>query len=266
MQSTLARRSGAAVFLAIAVAAPAGAQVDYRNLDDDRPTIVEDAYPAERYAFEWLVPYRVERERSGTVVHAFLPELEYGIVRNAHVGVKAPLVARRRGGVTETGLSGLRLFALYNLNTEGPRLPALALRTDVALPLGRFGGEATQLGVKAMATRSWGPIRLHLNTALRFGPDRVMPLAEGLDRWWYGAALDRTLFRQSVLVIAELYARRAVTADPVEVSASLGLRWQWRPTTVIDVGVSRGLRQRIGPTYAVTVGISNAFALPGLMP
>jgi hypothetical protein len=38
------------------------AQMDYRNLDDDRPTRVEDAYPAERYAFELIV-----RPRCGTM-------------------------------------------------------------------------------------------------------------------------------------------------------------------------------------------------------
>jgi hypothetical protein len=107
---------------------------------------------------------------------------------------------------------------------------------------------------------------VHLNAAYRFGPDSAPAVVEGLERWWYGAALDRTLFRQSLLVVGEVYARRAVEAAPVEVNAALGLRWQWRPTTVLDVGVSRGLRDAVGPDYAVTVGISNAFAIAGLMP
>jgi hypothetical protein len=65
IRPTCARWAVPASVLTIAVAAPAAAQIDYRNLDDDRPTRVEDAYPAERYAFELLIPYRFERGRGG---------------------------------------------------------------------------------------------------------------------------------------------------------------------------------------------------------
>lgn len=264
MQPTLARWAGAASVLAIAV--PAGAQIDYRNLDDDRPTRVEDAYPAERYAFELLIPYSFEREQGGGWVQASLLELAYGIVRNAHVGVKAPLAAVGNGGTTDWGLSGIRALALYNFNTESRRLPALSLRTDAVFPVGGLAGSETHVGVQAIATRSWGRHRLHLNAAYRFGRDGTPAATESLDRWWYGAALDRTLFRHSVLVIGEVYARRAVDGAPVEVNGSLGLRWQWRPTAVIDVGIGRGLRQGLGPAFAMTIGVSNAFAIAGLMP
>jgi hypothetical protein len=188
------------------------------------------------------------------------------MIHNGHLGVKAPLAAVRDAGATEWGLSGLRVFALYNFNTESPLLPALSLRTDVTFPVGSFAGSETQVALKAIATRSWGRHRIHLNAAYRLGADGEPAVVESADRWWYGAAVDRTLFRQSVLVIGEVYARRIIEAAPVEVNASLGLRWQWRPTTVLDIGVSRRLRDNVGPDYAVTVGISNAFAIAGLMP
>ncbi|HEX9704344.1 MAG TPA: hypothetical protein VGA20_03790 [Gemmatimonadales bacterium] len=242
------------------------AQIDYRNLDDDRPVRVEDAYPVERYAFELLIPYSFERERGGNSVHASVLELAYGAFRNTHVGVKAPLAAVRDAGSTAWGLAGLRAFALYNVNTESPLLPALSLRGDVTFPVGPFGGSETQVGLKAIATRSWGRSRVHVNAAYRFGPDSAPAAVEGLERWWYGAAVDRTLFRQSLLVVAAVYAKKLVEAAPVEVNASLGLRWQWRPNTVLDVGLSRRLRNAVGPDYAVTFGISNAFAIAGLMP
>jgi len=243
------------------------AQIDYRNLDDDRPTRVEDAYPAERYAFEFLIAYSYARDRTGAVIQASVPELEYGIIRNAQVGLKAPLAGVRASGATTTwGLSGLRAFALYNFNTEGLRLPAVALRIDAAFPVGSLGGDETQVSLKGIVTRSWGPTRLHLNGAVRLGRDAPGPAVEGIDRWWYGAALDRTLFRHSLLVVAEVYALKAVEGAPVEVNTSLGLRWQWRPTAVLDLGISRGLRQDLGPEYAFTVGISHAFAIAGLMP
>jgi hypothetical protein len=264
------QRSTFAVIVAVVLSVgptvrPSDAQIDYRNLDDDRPVRVEDAYPAERYAFEFLIPYSLERERGGSFVHASVLELEYGVIRNGHVGVKAPVAAVRDAGATDWGLAGLRVFALYNFNTESPVLPALSLRTDVTFPIGSFAGSEADVGLKAVATRSWGRNRIHLNAAYRFGSDGTPAVVEAADRWSYGAAMDRTLFRQSLLVIGEVYARK-IEAAPVEVSAALGLRWQWRPTTVLDLGVSRRLRDDVGPDYAVTVGISNAFAIAGLMP
>ncbi len=247
-------------------AAPLGAQIDYRNLDDDRPTRVEDAYPVERYAFEFLIPYTLERERDGATVHASVLELEYGLLRNTQIGVKAPLAAVRSGGTTTTGLSGLRVFALYNFNTESMVLPAFSLRTDVTFPVGALGGSHTHVTVKGIATRSFGRTRLHLNGAYGFGPDGTPAAVESAERWWYGAAVDRTLFRQSLLLVGEVYALRVLQSAATAVNASLGLRWQWRPTAVIDLGISRGLRKGLGPEYAVTIGVSNTFAIAGLMP
>ena len=256
------------VAAALLAAGPAclAAQIDYRNLDDDRPTRIEDAYPAERFAFELLLPYSYARARGGAVVQASVLELEYGIFRNAHIGLKAPLAAVRAGGNTTSGLSGLRAFALYNFNTEGPFLPAIALRADAAFPIGSLGGDETQIAIKGILTRSWGRNRLHVNGAVRVAGGDAGPAVEGVEDWWYGGAVDRTLFRHSLLLVGEVYALREASAAPVAVNASLGLRWQWRPTTVLDIGISRGLRNGLGPDYAVTVGISNAFAIAGLMP
>ena len=260
----------ALVAVAILAAAPGvrlAAQIDYRNLDDDRPVRIEDAYPAERFAFEFLVPYSYERDRTGAVLQASVLELEYGILRNAQIGLKTPLAGvRASGATTKWGLSGLRAFALYNFNTESKLLPAVALRADATFPVGSLGGDETQVSLKGIVTRSWGRHRLHLNGAVRLGRDAPGPLVEGLERWWYGAALDRTFFRHSVLLVGEVYASRDVATSPVEINASLGLRWQWRPTAVLDVGISRRLRNDLGPDYAVTVGISNAFAIVGLIP
>ena len=71
----------------------AAAQIDYRNLDDDRPVVTEDAYPIERYAFELIAPYTYESEADGARLHALVPEVAYGILSNAQLGVKAPLAA-----------------------------------------------------------------------------------------------------------------------------------------------------------------------------
>ena len=242
------------------------AQIDYRNLDDDRPTLIEDAYPAERYAFEFLTPWRFSRDRMGGTVHGFIPEFEYGMFRNMHLGLKIPIAGVSAPGGREWGLSGLRLFAMYNFNTESRMLPALSLRSDAVFPLGSLAGEGTRVSVKAIATRSWGRYRVHLNGAYTLGRDRPLAAVEAANKWWYGAAIDRTLFRRSVLVLGEVYALRTVSAEPVQVNASIGLRAQLTPYMVLDMGLARRLRRAAGPDLEVTAGFTRAFAIPGFMP
>ncbi len=245
----------------------ARAQIDYRNLDDDRPVKSEDAYAIERFAFEFLLPYGIERGRGGDVHHAIVPELAYGLFRNFHLGLKVPLAGADPGpGGTAWGLSGVRVFALYNVNTETPALPAVSIRLDGYQSAGSLGGTGTRGGVKLIATRSFGRQRVHLNGAWGFGDFATRAAVEGGERWWYGAAVDRTFFRQSLLLVAETYALRTTDADPVQVNASLGFRWQWTPTLVLDAGLSRGLRRGLGPDAALTIGFSHAFALGALMP
>lgn len=243
----------------------AAAQIDYRNLDDERPVFTEDAYPIERHAFEFLLPYRYESEAGGGKVHSTVLELGYGIFDNAQVGVHVPFAVVDEGTLREAGLSGVQPFILYNFNTEGPWLPALALRADLSLPVGSLGGKGTRGTIRAIATRSWGLTRLHINALRSFGPEEELSVAEPARRWTYSAAVDRTILRRSLLLIGEIVTSRALADAPVEVNAGVGLRWQWTPTIVLDVGVSRRLR-KTGPDVGLTLGFSHAFAVRGLMP
>jgi len=241
------------------------AQIDYRNLDDDRPVVTEDAYPIERYAFEFLAPYRFEAEAGGQL-HTAVPEAEYGLARNAQVGIKLPLAAVDDATGTDLGLAGLRVFGLYNFNTESRWLPALSLRADATFPVGSLAGNGTRFALKAIATRSWGRMRVHLNAARGFGSEDALSVAEALNRWNASLAVDRTFFRSSILLIGEVAVSQAVQDAPTGVNASLGGRWQWTPTLVLDAGVTRRLRSGIGPDIALTIGLSHAFAIRGLMP
>ncbi len=246
----------------------ASAQIDYRNLDDERPVATEDAYPIERYAFELLVPYRYERMAGGESLHLFGLEAGYGVYDNAQLGIELPFagVDPADPGETEWGLAGVELFALYNLNTESPTLPALSLRSDMSLPVGALAGEATRLSLKAIATRSWGFYRFHFNVSRSFGSEDAPGAAEVLPRWSYGFAVDRTLFRRSVLLVGEIVTRRPVAGAPAEVNAAIGARYQWSPTVVTDIGIARRLRNEAGPDLALTIGLSHAFGLDWLMP
>jgi hypothetical protein len=194
------------------------------------------------------------------------PEVEDGVARNAQLGLTLPLAALDDGTGTDWGLAGVGAFGLYNFNTESPGLPALSLRADAGFPVGGLAGDDTRVGLKAIATRSWGMTRAHLNLSRGFGSEQAPAAAETVPRWSASVAVDRTLFRSSVLLVGELAAAGLERHAPAEVNLSLGGRWQWAPTLVLDAGVTRRLRSGVGPDLAVTAGLSYAFAVPGLLP
>lgn len=252
------RYTGSIMALALA-AGPLAAQTDYRNLDDDRPAPTEDAYPVEQGALELVFPWLLEQGH-GASVHALVPELAWGALPNLHLGVKAPLALRDLGD-SDAGLAGIRAFGLYNFFTESRTLPALALRGDLALPVGEFGGEDLRGSLELIATRSFGPWRVHANGAFGFADPARAALVEPLPRWSAGGAIDRTLYRQSLLLIGDVTASAATRQAPTEVNATLGLRWQWTPTTVLDAGVTRRLTED-GPDLGLTLGLTHVVGMP----
>jgi hypothetical protein len=255
-----------AISLTAAGISPLAAQIDYRNLDDHRPVRTEDAYPIERYAFELLIPYEYENTTAGGELHVVTPELGYGALPNTQIGLKLPFAAAHSADGTDWGFAGPRLFALYNFNTEGRTLPALALRADAALPFGDLAGDDAQLILKGIATRSWGRTRLHLNGGVTLSDEAERPEVGAPPDWAVSVAADRTLLRQSLLVIGELGLLEVASSAPTEVTAALGFRYQLAPTLVLDGGVSRRLVEDAGPDLGLTFGLSHAFALAGLLP
>jgi hypothetical protein len=259
----------AAVAAGLGLAVPTGsaaAQIDYRNLDRERPVATEDAYPVERHAFELLLPFRTERERGGDRLYLLPLEIEYGIADNGHLGLSLPLAAvDAEGADAEYGLAGVHAFGLYNFNTEGPALPAVSVAADLALPVGSLAAADARASLSGIVTRSWGLTRLHFNAVRSFGSDE-QPGVEFAPRWRYSLAADRTLFRQSLLLVGEVLTKRPVRGSPVEWNAALGVRYQVSPTLVLDAGVARRLRSSAGPDYDVTIGLSHAFGLAWLVP
>jgi hypothetical protein len=267
MSSTRAAAIAAGLCLTV-FARAASAQIDYRNLDGGRPVAVEDAYPIERHAFELLVPYSYAREAGGEHVSLFPLEVEYGAFDNAEIGLEAPVagVDAGPGADTDWGLAGLGAFALYNFNTESRTLPAFAVRGDLSLPVGSLAGDAARVGLTAIATRSWGRSRFHFNATRSFGSEDGLGAVETLPRSSYGLAVDRTLFRQSILLVGGVTVSHAVRDARTEVTAGVGGRYQLSPTLVVDAGVSRRLRADVGPDFAFTFGLSHAFGFGWLMP
>lgn len=246
-------------------AAPAAAQTDYHNLDEGRPVHTEDAYPIERYAFELLAPVRFEASPGGFNTTTVAPEVEYGAFMNGQAGLALPLARVDGPTGTDFGLAGLRVHGFYNFGTESRSLPALALRTDLALPVGALAGDVARLTITGIATRSWGLTRAHVNAAWSVGSEDGLAQAEAAPRWSVSVAVDRTLFRSSLLLLLEGLVEQQVGAAPTVAALAAGARWQWTPTDVLDLGVSRRLTSS-GPDLGVAVGLSHAFAVRGLLP
>lgn len=229
----------------------ASAQHDYRNLDRERPVTIEDAYPVEFRALEFMAPVSVERE-GGETATMLEPEIMFGAFLNGMVGLGAPVMVGEDGG-----LAGLRPFAFHNFNTESPRLPAIALRLDATTPVGALGGEGFLATATAIATRSFGVTRLHVNVAATIGDAADAPLDDAPGRWSAGLAIDHTLWRHSIALMADLQLVEPLGSGNQELIAGAGMRMQVTPTLVFDLGGARRLTDG-GPDLVLTAGFTRS--------
>ncbi len=253
------------------------AQTDYYNTDRGRPLTIEDAYATERYAFELqLAPVRLERTPGGVYQWGVEPEIAYGILPRTHVEIGAPISYVDTGrGARRSGLAGVELSLLHNLNVE-TRLPALAIVGDVLLPVGAFGPDKAVVSATGIATRTFTWARFHLNGQYTFGNDdsgqqsgsapRAGPGAVEVSRWLAGISVDRTSPLRSILIGAEIFARRPRgQGNEVEWNTALGVRKQLSPHFNVDGGVGKQLSGD-GRSWFATFGLSRAFAIRSLFP
>ena len=137
------RNLAAAAMLTFAASA-AGAQTDFYNTDRGRPVQIEDAYVTERYAFELkLAPVRLERTQGGTYNWGLEPEIALGILPRTQIEVGLPMAFVEQGTQRRSGIAGVDVSAMHNLNIETEGLPALAIRGDVLLPVGNLAPART---------------------------------------------------------------------------------------------------------------------------
>jgi len=255
----------------------ASAQTDYYNTDSRRPITVEDAYATERYAFELqLAPLRLERMRGGVYNWGVEPELAYGLLPRTHVEVGFPLVYADLGASRRrVGLAGVEFSLLHNLNVETRTLPAFGLAGDVLTPVGSLGPEKAYFSAKAIATRTLGWARFHVNGQYTFGSaptstsgsvsDEAPNVVE-LSRWLGGLAVDKTFPLKSMLITGEVFARQPIHSDEsTEWNAGAGVRYQINPYFALDAGLGKRLTGQ-DQSWFVTFGLARAFAVRALMP
>lgn len=239
---------------------PMPAQTDYRNLDDGRPVASEDAWPIEHRAFELLAPVAFSRQ-GGHTATLVTPELGWGIFRNAMIGGKLPLLLGEDGGI-----AGPRAYAFYNFNAETASLPGFALRADVAFPGGTAAGHKVSVALKAIATRTWGTFRTHLNVIHGLGDGTSLPSVERAPRWGVSLAGDLTAIRHSTLLLFETRAAQAFAGEDLEWAVAAGLRRQMTPTLVFDAGVATSIARDGVNAFSFTLGLSHTFGIAALWP
>jgi hypothetical protein len=234
---------------------PALAQAEFYNLDDDRPTLIEDAYPTEYGGLELQAGLGRLEVAPGERSVLFHAEINYGLYYNLQVGAAGRALVGEVTGLTQQGFSDTSVFALYNVNRESRYWPALALRVDVGLPTGAFSASGVRAVFKGLATRTFGHVRLHANAAYGAGAAPKQTLHSDLAaRFWAGAAADYPL-TPNFLVVGEAYVLRVAGETDLNVNALLGLRWQVSPRCVLDAGLGRGLLSG-GNQLTATVGLT----------
>lgn len=265
---------GAAALSAVTFPAAAAAQTDFYNTDRGRPLQIEDAYSTERYAFELqLAPLRLERAQGGAYNWGVEPEIAYGILPRTQIEVGLPLAYLDRGASRRaSGVAGVEVALLHNLNAETETLPALAIAGDVILPLGSLGPNRAYPSVKGVVTRTYSWLRFHLNGQYTVTGDvDASDAASGagageVSRWLAGVAIDRTFPLRSLLIGAETFARQPLTADePVEWDGAAGIRYQLAPQFAIDGGLGARLSGEDRGWY-FTFGMAYAFGVRSLIP
>ena len=269
VRTTLRRAIYTTGAIALLGAPAAGAQTDYYNTDRGRPVQIEDAYATERYAFELkLAPARGQWER-GVASWGIEPEIAYGLLPRTHLEVGVPIAfVGAGGGTSRSGVAGLELSLMHNLNTETSTVPALGLRADVLAPVGNLASTRTYASFTGMMTRTYRWMRVHLNGQYTAGASPSATDGEDssaeVSRWLAGVAVDKAFPLRSLLLIGEVYSRQPIdpSAD-TQIVAGAGLRLQASPTVAVDLGGGRRLDER---TWHVTFGMAYAFALRGLMP
>lgn len=236
------------VVVTLASASPALGQTGYYNTDASRPLTVEDAHAIERGSLE-VQPLTLSASRHARAVYALQAESEVTLGILPHTQVDASIAWRRaeRGDVHQAGVAGLTMGVLHGFNVETQGLPALGLAAELQVPVGAMAPSEASLAFKALATRTFVPLRLHLNASYAFGRSpATVPILHGVipevPRWLIGVAADKALALRSLLLSAEVLAKRPTVPLHATVwESAAGVRFQLDPRIVLDAGVSRHL-------------------------
>jgi hypothetical protein len=147
------------------VAASAGAQSEYRNIEGGRPVRVSDATPTERHALDLdLTTVRVDRLSLGRYRLQVEPRVSYGILPRTDISVRALAFYREPSAMPRGTVAGVGIGGEYLLKMESLRSPAIGIAGEVWAPTGPNASRPAY-SVKGLLTRSFPLGRVHFNAS-----------------------------------------------------------------------------------------------------
>ncbi len=219
--------------------------IDHKNLDENRPLRLEDAYPIAtgEWALEAGAGFTLQRRSPNRGV--FPLEILYGVIPNLQLGFGTSLSTdpHEMDGPTKSG--DLQLSGLYNFNQETLKLPAFGVKLTVNLPTGvdSFG---VDVEIKGLATKSFDRLSIHLNAAYEFLTGTERGDRDGRYELVFGASYP---------IGAPQYTRTTLIGD---VFTEQGTR---RGESNV-IGVEAGFRHQLTPRIVLDAGVGTEFAGP----
>lgn len=228
---------GLAVVIALPGLERTVSAADHINLENGYPLQVEDAYPTAYRNREFLTSVRYELTRENEDRVEIAPQLEYGLFPNTEVSLHVPFIL---GEASRSGSGDIEVEALYNFNTEGIYLPALALEAGATIPTGK-DSDGLDTTVKFLLTKSisrMGTDRVHFNAVWLHN---AAPLShEREHRYRLIAGYSRRIAADWV-ILADLIRQTEREKDEDSNILELGFRWQVTPLTVVSFGGGAGV-------------------------
>jgi hypothetical protein len=238
--------------------APTVEAIDHKNLDENRPLRLEDAYAIAHG--EWVIEagaaFAVERRSSDRFI--FPIEVLYGPFLNTQISLGSALSTEPRAIDEQTKSGDLSLTGLYNFNQETLTLPAFGLKTSLNLPTGvRSSGVDFQL--KGLLTKSFRRLSTHFNAAYNFLNGIKSGERDGRYEFVAGASypIGAPQYTRTTLV-GDLFTEQSVRSGGSNIfGAEIGLRHQLTARTVLDFGVGS---EFAGPSERSPFYVTGGFA------
>ncbi len=252
------------VFFLLAILVWVGAEkadaIDHKNLDENRPLRVEDAYPIATGEIAIEVGGGLTIQRHGESRGVFPIEILYGALPNLQLGMGTTLLTDP-SETDEVKSGDLKLSGLYNFNQETLTLPALGFKLTLDLPTG-VASSGVDVGLKGIVTKSFDRLSFHFNAAYTFVNGTRADARDGRYQFILGASypVGAPKYTRTTL-IGDLFIEQASQrGKPDTFGAEIGLRHQLTPRVVLDAGIGTELA---GPgnlsPFFLTTGVSLGF-------
>ncbi|MGH7428385.1 MAG: transporter [Candidatus Methylomirabilaceae bacterium] len=219
------------------IGAESASAIDHKNLDENRPLRLEDAYPIAAGEIAIEVGGGLVVQRDGKSHGVFPIEILYGALPNLQLGAGTTLLTDPRE-IDELKSGDLKLSGLYNFNQETLTLPALGFKLTVNLPTG-VASSGVDVELKALVTKSLGRLSFHLNAAYEFLNSSFADERAGRYQFVLGASypIGAPQYTRTTL-IGDLFVEQASQRGrPDSFGAEIGFRHQLTSRIVLDAGI-----------------------------